>query len=929
MYDNNIHILALSETWLTPLISSSSVSIPEYSLVRNDRNLQNAPGERYIQGGGVACYIHKSLEYKVLKAPQINSLNETEFIMLDIRNKSGTKLFLSAIYRRPKGFVLNDFFNDFQSLSPNYDHSIIVGDLNSHLDTSNFHGRSLTRLIDESNLCLLPTGPSYHTDQVDSWLDVVIVDSIEKVLSYLKSPVPFIANHDYIILNYKFSVNKFTGKTVTFRDFKHCDLVGLKNTIARTVSLSTDLLSDSSNHEVSLDNFYEGVTSALNMFAPLITREIRRPLAPWLTPDIKEQIRERDRMYKTYKRNRIPQFLLDYKRLRKQIKHLIRQAKQNYYENSLSDIRDPSKLWRFLSKLGLTASNPGSSADHFSLEELVQHYSAISSTHPPCSQEQLNQILLIPIPPDSPKFSFALTDCVEVQLALKSCLLKAKGRSPDGLPLKCIADAIPILAPFLSSLFNSSIDTCIYPSRWKRAFVVPLNKISLPLSPSDTRPISNLAHLAKVFDSIISHQIVEYLENNSLLSQHQSGFRRHFSTQTALLRIMDDVRLGVERGMVTILLLFDFTKAFDSIDHCRLLHQLRLLGFTDDSLKLLHSYLSGRSMAVVDSNDHHSAFHPCSSGVPQGSIPGPIIFIMYINSILQELDHCRNGCMLFADDLQIYLHCLPSEIPDAIARLNGDAAKISNWSSANGLSLNASKTKAILLGSTQNLMRINLDSLPNIVINGSIIPLTSTVKNLGIHISSDLTWNAHVSQVSRRVHGVLHKLRFKGDLLPLSIRKILVNSLVLPHFDYACLVYNDLTDYLDTKLNRLLNTCIRYVFRIRRDTPIAPYRRQLGWLSLQSRRKYFLGITIYRILASANPTYLYEPFVSIFSHARRPSRREDSTFAIPLCTTKSFEKSFVISAAKFWDTLPINIKNSPSIETFKVQLHNLLITHEY
>ena len=275
-----------------------------------------------------------------------------------------------------------------------------------------------------------------------------------------------------------------------------------------------------------------------------------------------------------------------------------------------------------------------------------------------------------------------------------------------------IAESI-LISEALLLIYSS----CHYPNLWKKSLVIPLSKVASRSTPSETRPIANLPHFAKVFDSLLTHQLTEYLEEHKLLSPFQAAYRRHNSTQTALFKITEDIHAGVDAGLVTILPLFDFKSAFDSINHEHFFRTIHNLNFSDKAVKLLHSYLSGRCQAVIGKNGDYSEFMPNSSGVPQGSTPGSIIFLIFINSILSCLRHCGDKCMLFADDLQIYFQCRPSEFESAISKLNEDAAAVVKWTSDNGLILNVRQTKAILFASVQHHMRIDASLIPPIIVD--------------------------------------------------------------------------------------------------------------------------------------------------------------------------------------------------------------------
>ena len=300
-------------------------------------------------------------------------------------------------------------------------------------------------------------------------------------------------------------------------------------------------------------------------------------------------------------------------------------------------------------------------------------------------------------------------------------------------------------------------------------------------------------------------QLLDYLETNNLLSPLQSGFRKHFSMQSALLKITDDIRQGIDKEMVTILLLFDFRKAFGSVKYSTLLRAMRKLNCPDNFIRLFMSYLSAQSQAIVDLSGNLSDFIKLSSGIQPGSNPGPVAFLILVDSIVKCLSHCSENCMLFADNFQIYIQCKRKEIPDFIRMLNVDAQRVYGWASSYDLTLNFSKIVAIIFGSDQNLKLIGPTLLPPITINGHTIDVVKSVKNLGVVLNDNLNWKTQVARISSRVHGALKRLRFRTNFLSVNLKKQLVTALIFPHLDYCSLVYCDISDYLNTKLQRLQN----------------------------------------------------------------------------------------------------------------------------
>ena len=313
-----------------------------------------------------------------------------------------------------------------------------------------------------------------------------------------------------------------------------------------------------------------------------------------------------------------------------------------------------------------------------------------------------------------------------------------------------------------------------------------------------------------------------------------------------------------------------------------------------------------------------------SLGVPQGSVLGPLLFSLFVNDISKVLSFSNH--MLFADDLQIYLSCSPAEIVHGLERITKDATAISEYARANGLKLNLAKSKVIVFASQGYSRNIDLDLLPPVTVDQTRLPFVSEVRNLGVTLTSNLSWRKHVVHISQAIHHALYKLKFNKNALSTKLRIKLVNSLILPHIDYCCLVYHGLSSELNTKLQRLVNCCIRFIFNLRRNEHITPYRRSLGWLSVKNRRLYFLGCLTYRILHLPSPSYLSELSPPPDPLVRRSDRStsQSSTFLIPSHRTITYRNSFRLSAIYFWHSLPDHIISASSLDSFKVLLRTFL-----
>ena len=421
----------------------------------------------------------------------------------------------------------------------------------------------------------------------------------------------------------------------------------------------------------------------------------------------------------------------------------------------------------------------------FTLDELNVFFASVSRASPFCGDSDLVRALVVPLS-GQPVFKFANISPETVSLTIVSTTTLSHSAGPIGVSLFCIHSALPRLASLPASFFNASLTTGHFSSSWKHAFIRPLLNHGTPNSPSDTRPIANLCGISKVFEHVVHRQVTDIIAKNNLLNPYQSGYRSESSTQSALLCVCHDVRRAMDDGCVTLLVLFDFSKAFDTISYSKLLVKLRILGFGHSALRWFFSYLTGRSQAVVNDVGGCSGWLTTAAGVPQGSVFCPLLFSLFINDISSALRYTQY--MIFADDTQIHLSCPPSQIISRINIITHDVGVIANYASENGLKLNLTKSKVLVMGSRAVVSRINLSSLPPIMVGGTRLPFVSVARNLDVVMSSDLSWRSHVMSISGKVQFTLYRLRFHRRALTRELRSALIVSLVFPIVDYCCLV---------------------------------------------------------------------------------------------------------------------------------------------
>ena len=393
-------------------------------------------------------------------------------------------------------------------------------------------------------------------------------------------------------------------------------------------------------------------------------------------------MRTRDHAYRTARTSGSAADVQSFRAARAIASNALDSAKNLYISTRLEKAVSPEAKWKEIRRPHVTGANAPSPFRYLDASTLNTHYAAIVNCHPPITEPHYDSIVQLPLRTDVNRvFHLRPVFSTEVLQAINRSTSKATGL--DGLSGHMLKHASTTALTYLTSLINSSIINSIFPDEWKKALIRPLAKTKTPLLPSDTRPIPLLSEYSKVLERLVHAQLSGYLEVHNLLHERQAGFRRGHSTQTELLGLLEDVRQAIDNRMLTIFIFFDFSKAFDSIPHTRLLAKLRALNMSDHTLRWFFSHLADRLQAVIDEGGSISDWLRASSGVPQGSVLGPLLFAICINDLPVVLSFAR--VMIYANDTQVYLHFTMTNILQAIARATTDAQAVANWARENGL----------------------------------------------------------------------------------------------------------------------------------------------------------------------------------------------------------------------------------------------------
>ena len=454
------------------------------------------------------------------------------------------------------------------------------------------------------------------------------------------------------------------------------------------------------------------------------------------------------------------------------------------------------------------------------------------------------------------------------------------------------------------------------------ALIRPLLKKS-SLDPNvlkNFRPVSNLPFLSKILEKIVLHQLNRYVNKFNLNEEFQSAYKEFHSTETALIKVVNDLAINADNNEVTILCLLDLSAAFDTIDHTILMKRLEIeYGIKGVVLKWFHSYLSNRTQAVVvdgvKSEDRSLKF-----GVPQGSVLGPILFTMYMKPLSRITEKFNLNDHFYADDSQLYKSTIPKNIPFLATKFEECFCEIKSWMNENKLMLNDEKTEVILVGRNSVLNKVDL---PSLTFGSNIINVSRVVRNLGVYIDNNLTFSDHVNHMVRNVYVDLKRLRNIRHLISHEVLVLLVNSVVLSKLDYCnCLLANATKSAL-RPLQIAQNDAARLVFGRSRHSSATDLLKQLHWLPIEQRIKYKVCTHVFKSLHSQSPGY-----VTSLLNRHIPSRNlrsQNQHFLVkPKTHRKIGEQSFAFSGPLFWNGLPGRLRESDNLQKFKSDLKTFL-----
>lgn len=891
--DNSFTIFAVSETWLSEAVPSEAVMIPGYNLFRQDRT---------GRGGGVALYVKSTLQAENLSIDIVNN-EGLEFLWLKIKiNRMNVAI--GVFYRPPRINLLNctrAIDDMLPRLIPMYDEVVILGDFNVNLlEVQN----PLSQCFESFGFSQVINEPTRISRQAMTLLDPIYLSNSDLLCQAGTINADCISDHKLVYCKLKLPIIRHNQKFVTFRDFKsfNSDIFNyeLRN-------IHWDNLYYINDIDCKVEFLTNNIICLFQNHAPFKTVRVNKPPAPWLTHGLKLIFKERDKALALYKRDKSDRNWNAYKELRNYALASLRREKAAYL-NFLHGQKNHKELWRGLRYLNIRFNNntvlPSTLQDPHDINDyFVSVFSKTADCNDKITYYQSNKH------PDNSDFHFILIENNDVVTAINS--LRSNASGVDTISLQMVKLCLPVIISHLTHIINCCLEVGYFPKKWREALVCPLPKITNPSKLNDLRPISLLPVLSKILEKIVYKQLAKYFTENNLLPIHQSGFRAGHSTTTALLNLTDNIIRHSDKHMATVLVSLDYSKAFDTIDHDLMCAKLNYFGFDLTSIKFFQSYLHQRHQKVVVSNKMSSAAL-IISGVPQGSILGPLLFIIYTSDVFKNVQYSQ--LQSYADDTQLLYHFNPNDTDIVNREINHDLKAILNFSTDHNLKLNPEKS-VMLLFSSDNKREIIKNNL-RLVMNNTPLVFSNRSKILGVIIDEKLRFSEHVSTLLQKSFVKLKILYANKSLINYKLRKKLTETLIAPIFNYCNVVYYPCLDaFTKNRIQGVQNACCRLVCGLRKFDHISDSFRDLKWLNVDSTVRYHFLTFIHRLLLTSVPVYLKDKLISRQSVHLLNIRFRDK-LTMPHHYTALFRRSFTYNAVKLYNAYSstINFVNASLIK---------------
>ena len=878
-------------------MNENELSIPDYALFRVDADNRHT--------GGVACYVHSSVKVDILDCFNQQSIWSMSFSILYGYSKETFCL----IYRGHNSTKID--FEEFigrtcEDLATNSSSFHLIGDFNYNFNDKTKSAK-LISIFKSYNIKQVVDSPTHETGHSSTIIDWVVTN--KKSLKPVVRNDCNIADHNFVVLDF-FDRNASTQYTRNYTDWTKYSGKDLVTHLSSVDWSSFDLSKD-----VNLK--FNFLNNALSRYLDntLLIRPVKyNSSTKWFNFELSKLKSEKLQSKVRWNYSKSENDWRLYVKARNLYKNKLKTTEASFIQNELAiNKNDPNKLWKTLKSI---YSNNGKSELHTvqfhdMLEtdanvicnklnsHFVQTVEQLQSEIPIIDDNRTYSINSSPV-----KFSFSQVTHNTVQFYASEMKKKFYHDNVTGkVVLDALSNANFLIS--LTSLINESLSTGVVPDYCKISTVTPNQKVKGSINVNDLRPINTLCVIGQILERVVKDQLLEHFESNSLFAPQQSGFRKLHSCETSINSVLLDWKDSIDKDCVVIAVFIDLKRAFETIDRTLLLHKLFLYGCDDKVIAWFNSYFTDRYQQTRFGgiiSDLLRVF----IGISQGSVLSCILFNIFINDIVNVIQHSK--IKLFADDTLIYIACKPEDLNTSIDLLNHDLSRIYKWLCYSKLTLNVEKSKAMLITSNKSL------SMPrSIVINNEEIEMVSEFKYLGVTIDSSLSFSQHSVNILKKLNSKFYVLKRTEQKLNFESKKLYVSSLVMSHFHYCSTVLFLLNNTQLNDFQKVLNRFARLILKVDSRTHREDMLEELQWLTVKQTIYLNTIMFIHRIAIGISPAYLQQHMVKTKYFHDHLTRSNDD-FKLKNYTTASSQNNLFYNGVKMYNNF-IHFRKSRSTST--------------
>ena len=928
-YEHLIHstkadVIIGTESWLKPKHYDNEIFDPDmgYTPYRRDRIGQN--------GGGVFIAVRSS----IIAQEVVELQTDCENLWVKI-NIVGSKSLLIGAYYKPQEHdthSLQEFTKSLNLASQTNCNIWVGGDFNMpKMDWENMRPtvdcrhqlfyREFIETLHDNNMHQMVDTPTRDKHI----LDLFLTNNPSQICN--TTVIPGLSDHDTVQVEANISPKHISQKPRQISLYSKADWDGLKTTMTE---YHKHMLQHNKYHSLSTQDLWDDFTNTLqnacNKYIPTKTARHKDKL-PWVGVRLSRLYRKRDRIYKKLVKSRSPENTQAYKN----IKHLARKETKLAYKKYLEDILNTGqtentqhkgfnskRLYTLLkhSRQDSTSVAP-LKRDGISYQDdtkkatiLNDQFRSVFSPKSPLNLKELCKMKLQTLGDEGHTFPY---DCKEYKRMpdidisingvekLLNNLNPHKAAGPDNIKPVVLKRLSKHISPIVQQIFQKSVTTGELPKIWKNANVAPVFKKGDKSNPANYRPISLTCILCKTLEHIIASSIVKHFGKLGLFYELQHGFREKRSCETQLVMLMDELYRAAHSKKQVDLILLDFSKAFDKVSHEKLILKLSNYGVRGETLKWVKSFLDNRTQSVVVNGSKSSPI-AVPSGVPQGSVLGPLLFLAYINDLPNKV---KSRVRLFADDTAIYL----AIATDTDAKtLQGDLSTLESWEADWDMQFNPSKCQVIHV--TKSRKPINTTYF----LHNTKLEATTSAKYLGVVISDDLSWNTHIDAITKKANQTLGFLRRNIKIHSEALKSTVYKTLVRPQLEYCSSVWSPHHNTQIQQIEAVQRRAARWVKHNYKPTAsVSNMLHELGWRTLIQRRIDNRLSLCYKIVNNQ----VAIPFHEYFAFTHRSSRSTHPLALRPISTTTDYYKfSYFPRTITHWNALSPDIPSLPTIGQF-------------